>query len=97
MSEITQVKIGVLGGGQLGRMMIQSAMDFNLNISVLDPDPNAPCKSLVENFTVGKLTDFDAVMAFGADKEMAGVGAGLGFHLISKSGLLNIRPNRSEM
>ena len=70
MSTITQLKIGVLGGGQLGRMMIQSAMDFNLDISVLDPDPNAPCRSLVESFEVGELTDYDTVMAFGADKDL---------------------------
>jgi 5-(carboxyamino)imidazole ribonucleotide synthase len=70
MSNITHLKIGVLGGGQLGRMMIQSALDYNLDISVLDPDPNAPCKSLVEHFEVGKLTGFDTVMAFGADKDL---------------------------
>lgn len=70
MSNIATMKIGVLGGGQLGRMMIQSAMDFNLNIAVLDPDPNAPCKSLVEEFRVGKLTDYDTVMQFGADKDL---------------------------
>ena len=39
-------KLGVLGGGQLGRMMIQSAIDFNLDIHVLDPDENAPCKNI---------------------------------------------------
>lgn len=58
-------KIGVLGGGQLGRMMIQSAIDLNLDVAVLDPDPNAPCKDLVANFSVGALTDFDTVFAFG--------------------------------
>jgi 5-(carboxyamino)imidazole ribonucleotide synthase len=67
---ITDVKIGVLGGGQLGRMLVQSAMDLNLDISIIDPDPNAPCAHLVENFSVGKLTDFDAVYAFGQDKDL---------------------------
>ncbi len=32
-----QVKIGILGGGQLGRMLIQSGMDWNISFSVLDP------------------------------------------------------------
>lgn len=63
-------KIGVLGGGQLGRMMIQSGIDFNLDISVLDPDPNAPCKNLTGDFVVGKLTDFDTVYNFGKDKDL---------------------------
>lgn len=70
MNDIAARKIGVLGGGQLGRMMIQSAIDYNLNISVLDPDPNAPCKNLVQNFQVGKLTDYDTVYSFGRDCDL---------------------------
>jgi 5-(carboxyamino)imidazole ribonucleotide synthase len=58
-------KLGVLGGGQLGRMLIQSGIDFNITFSILDPDPQAPCASIAE-FRVGKLTDFDTVMKFGA-------------------------------
>ena len=58
-------KIGLLGGGQLGRMLIQKGLDLNLQFSVLDPDPNAPCSTLAP-FAVGKLTDFDAVMQFGS-------------------------------
>ena len=68
--DFTQTKIGILGGGQLGRMIIQSAIDFNLDISILDPDPNAPCKDLVHSFQVGKLTDFDSVYAFGSSCDL---------------------------
>jgi len=57
-------KLGILGGGQLGRMLIQSGIDFNIPFSVLDPDAYAPCSSLVD-FHHGKLTDFDTVMKFG--------------------------------
>jgi 5-(carboxyamino)imidazole ribonucleotide synthase len=63
-------KIGVLGGGQLGRMMIQSAIDFNFNVHVLDPDTNAPCKDIATSFTHGALTDYDTVYAFGKDKDL---------------------------
>ena len=59
-----QFRLGVLGGGQLGRMLIQSGIDLNIEFNVLDPDANAPC-SQISNFTCGKLTDFDAVTAFG--------------------------------
>ena len=59
--------LGVLGGGQLGRMLIQSAISYNQDIHILDPDPNAPCKDLAQQFTVGSLKDFDAVYAFGKD------------------------------
>ncbi len=70
MSFNPNLKIGVLGGGQLGRMMIQSAIDFNLDIHVIDPDTNAPCKSIATTFTTGSLTDFDTVYEFGKDKDL---------------------------
>jgi len=57
-------KVGVLGGGQLGRMLVQSGTDFNINFSILDPDPQAPCHSLAP-FTTGSLTDYDTVFQFG--------------------------------
>ncbi len=58
-------KLGVLGGGQLGRMLLQSAIDFNLEVAIIDPDENAPCKNLTSSFTVGSLKDFDTVYGFG--------------------------------
>lgn len=57
--------LGVLGGGQLGRMLIQSAINYNQDIHILDPDPNAPCKDIAQQFQVGSLKDFDTVYAFG--------------------------------
>lgn len=66
MQENYQQKIlGILGGGQLGRMVIQSAISYNIDIHILDPDPNAPCKDICQNFIQGKLTDFDTVYTFG--------------------------------
>jgi len=64
------LKIGVLGGGQLGRMMIQSGIDYNMNIHIMDPDPEAPCKNIAASFTVGNLTDAEAVYNFGKDKDL---------------------------
>jgi 5-(carboxyamino)imidazole ribonucleotide synthase len=60
-----QKTLGILGGGQLGRMLIQSAINYNLDIHILDPDPGAPCKSLTSNFVNGDLKDFETVYAFG--------------------------------
>ncbi len=60
-----QKTLGILGGGQLGRMVIQSAINYNIDIHILDPDPNAPCKAIAHRFVEGKLTDFDTVYAFG--------------------------------
>ena len=64
------VRLGVLGGGQLGRMLIQSAIDFNIDISILDPDENAPCKNVATKFFVGSLTDFDTVYQFGKNLDV---------------------------
>ena len=58
-------KIAVLGGGQLGLMMIRSAIDFNIEVAILDPNPEAPCQKLAASFEVGDLDDFDTVYNFG--------------------------------
>ena len=63
-------KIAILGGGQLGRMMIQSAINLNLHISVLDPDKDAPCKNICNDFTIGDLKDFDTVYTFGQNADI---------------------------
>lgn len=65
-----QVKLGILGGGQLGKMLIQSAADLNVLCKVLDPDASAPCKFLTNEFVHGKLTDFQTVLDFGKDVEV---------------------------
>lgn len=57
--------LGILGGGQLGRMLIQAGTDFNISFFVLDPDPDAPCAKMAA-FETGKLTDFDTVMKWGS-------------------------------
>lgn len=67
---ITDLKIGVLGGGQLGRMMIQSAIDFNLEIHMMDPDANAPCSGIANTFHQGNIKDYDEVMEFGKDMDL---------------------------
>ncbi len=59
------MKVGILGGGQLGRMLIQSATDWNLDIHILDANPNAPCKDTATVFQTGSITDFDTVYQFG--------------------------------
>ena len=64
------LKIGILGGGQLGRMLIQSSIDFNLQICVLDPDEHAPCRFAAKEFTQGSLTDFQDVYNFGKGKDL---------------------------
>lgn len=65
MKQLQALKIGILGGGQLGRMLLQKAIDLDFHISVLDPDPDAPCRNICKEFFQGAFTDFDAVYNFG--------------------------------
>jgi 5-(carboxyamino)imidazole ribonucleotide synthase len=63
-------KLGILGGGQLGRMFIQAAINYDLRIHILDPDADAPCKPYSHEFSVGKLTDYETVIKFGAGLDL---------------------------
>lgn len=63
-------KLGILGGGQLGKMFIQQAINYNLEINVLDPDKDAPCKNICNEFVVGSLIDFDTVYNFGKKQDV---------------------------
>ena len=56
--------IGILGGGQLGRMFIQESLNLGVEVHILDPDSNAPCRHLADQFMQGELTDYDVVMDF---------------------------------
>jgi len=58
-------KLGILGGGQLGRMLIQSAINYNMEVHILDPSNDAPCAALAHHFGCGDLKDFDSVYKFG--------------------------------
>jgi 5-(carboxyamino)imidazole ribonucleotide synthase len=62
--------VGILGGGQLGRMLIQSAIDFNLDLSVMDPDGDAPCKAFAKKFTQGSLQDEQAILNWAKDLDL---------------------------
>ena len=57
--------LGILGGGQLGKMLLQKAADFNIETHVIDPDISAPCRSLCAKFVNASFKDFNSVMNFG--------------------------------
>jgi len=59
------LRLGILGGGQLGRMLIQQAINYNVTVKVLDPDREAPCRKLCDEFVVGSLNDYETVYNFG--------------------------------
>lgn len=63
------MKIGILGGGQLGRMFIQSALKYDDEIYTVDPAKDASCHN-ISYFTQGDFKDYDTVLAFGKDKDV---------------------------
>ena len=64
------LRLGVLGGGQLGRMMIQSAVDFDVRVEVMDPSADAPCRHLTPRFKQGDLQNAQDVVAFGSELDV---------------------------
>ncbi len=68
--QISDLKLGILGGGQLGRMLIQEGINYNLCTHVLDPDPEAPCKHIANVFECGSITDYDTVYNFGKNVDL---------------------------
>jgi 5-(carboxyamino)imidazole ribonucleotide synthase len=64
------LKVGILGGGQLGRMWIQNALKYNVTCHVIDPDAHAPCKNICDHFEQGDITDFDTVYKFGQSVDL---------------------------
>lgn len=62
--------IGVLGGGQLGRMLIQAASNLDVNIKILDPNPNGPAAKMAYSYTQGDFRDYNAVLEFGKNCDL---------------------------
>ena len=58
-------KLGILGGGQLGKMMLYDTRKFDIQTYVLDPSDEAPCKIACNHFFKGDLMDFETVYNFG--------------------------------
>jgi len=58
-------KLGILGGGQLGKMMLYDTRKFDIQTYVMDPNPEAPSKIACNHFETGDLMDYDRVMEFG--------------------------------
>jgi 5-(carboxyamino)imidazole ribonucleotide synthase len=61
------IKIGILGGGQLGKMLLDVARRYDLYTKILDPSADAPCKVGCKEFVQGDFNDYDTVMAFAQD------------------------------
>ena len=58
-------KLGVLGGGQLGKMLLYETRKYDIHTLVMDASDDAPCKIACNTFIKGDLMSFDAVYNFG--------------------------------
>ena len=63
------IKIGVLGGGQLGRMLIQEAINFNFNLHLLDK-AESPCEKYAAHYTRGDILNYSDVYNFGKNLDI---------------------------
>lgn len=59
------IKAGILGGGQLGRMLLQEAANYPVEVSVMEKDPSCPSAKLCHHFIPGDITNYDDVIRFG--------------------------------
>ncbi|GJH41696.1 N5-carboxyaminoimidazole ribonucleotide synthase [Capnocytophaga sp. HP1101] len=62
--------LGILGGGQLGKMLLTETRKFDITTKVLDPSPDAPCRIACNTFVQGNLTDFNTVYNFGKNVDV---------------------------
>ncbi|GLB48808.1 5-(carboxyamino)imidazole ribonucleotide synthase [Neptunitalea lumnitzerae] len=63
-------KLGILGGGQLGKMILYETRKYDIFTKVIDPSSEAPCKIACNDFTQGDLMDYDTVYNFGKDVDV---------------------------
>ena len=61
----SNLKLGIIAGGQLGKMLIQEASKWDVQSYVLDKDENCPARSIATHYVKGDHLNFDAVYQFG--------------------------------
>lgn len=59
------IKVGILGGGQLGRMLLQAAANYPAETFVMENDPSCPAATLCHQFHQGNIREYDSVLQFG--------------------------------
>ena len=64
------IKAGILGGGQLGRMLLQAAANYPVETYILENDSTCPSAHLCHHFTKGDITNFDDVYNFGKNLDV---------------------------
>ena len=63
-------RLGILGGGQLGKMLLSKCRQWDIHTSVMDPSPSAPARLLADHFVIGDLMDYQTVYDFGLEVDV---------------------------
>ena len=66
----SQAKLGILGGGQLGKMLLYTTRKWDINTHVLDPSADAPSRIACDQFTQGDFKDYQTVYNFGKNLDV---------------------------
>ena len=64
-STLLDKTLGIIGGGQLGKMLLSECNKMNIKTHILDPNEDSPCKKMTNKFYCGNFKDFDTVLSFG--------------------------------
>jgi 5-(carboxyamino)imidazole ribonucleotide synthase len=70
MKSYLNQKIGVLGGGQLGKMLCQAASPMGINLHIMDAAPTFPAGLVAPQFTQGDFNNYDDVLRFGREMDI---------------------------
>lgn len=69
----SQYKIGILGGGQLGKMLAQEASKLDMSIHFLDKDRSFPAAKVCPDFTEGDFNNYEDVLRFGRNMQVVSI------------------------
>ena len=100
--DFEHVKLGILGGGQLGKMLCLAASNWNLSTYVLDPSSDCPAASVCTGFSHGNFRNYEDVLAFGRNVdiltiEIEHVNLQALFHLREEGVLIRPEPHALEL
>lgn len=63
--DFSNIKLGILGGGQLGKMLCQAASSWDIKTFILDPSVDCPAKDVCNSYVQGDFRDYESVCGFG--------------------------------
>ena len=69
-SALLDKTLGIIGGGQLGKMLLSECNKMNIKTHILDPNEDSPCKKMTNKFYCGDFKDFDTVLSFGKECDL---------------------------